>query len=297
MPAADTKSWTTRSLLEWSGDYFKRKGVDSPRLTAELLLAHVLGCERMRLYMEIDRPASQTDRDTLRPLVERIGKHEPLQYVIAEGWLYGRPFSVSQVTLIPRPSTETLIDVALSFMNERERDQPLRILDIGTGTGCIAITLALEAKEKTCEIVASDIDAAIIELAQRNALRHRVENRISFIVSRIFDEMDAYRDPGFDLIVANPPYIPDHEWNDVPRNVRDYEPASALRGGPDGLNVIGPLIEQAPQFLGMGGRLCVEIAHCQAKEAVARAARAGLKNARVHADHEGLQRVLVADGV
>lgn len=287
--------WTSRRLLEWMAKHLEAKGIDSPRLTGELLLAHVLNCERLRLYMEVDRPASPRELAALRDGVRRVAAHEPVQYVIGEGWFFARAFTVSRLTLIPRPSTESLVECVVADARERGGDA-FRIADIGTGTGCLAITLAAELPNAM--IVATDLDEETIDLARTNARRHNVLDRIEFRVGSLFAPLSrAAGAEQFDYVCSNPPYIPDHEWPDVPPNVRDHEPALALRGGADGLDVIRPLIAGAADHLRPGGRLVLEIAHCHHDLVIELVERAdGLSNPRVLTDHEGLWRVLVAEG-
>ncbi len=298
--------WTTKRLLAWMRERFEAAGIDSPRVVAEMLLSHVLKCNRVRLYMEVDRPASADELATLRGLVKRALDHEPAQYLVGEAWFYSRPFEVDRSTLIPRPSTEAVIDAVIGWVDGNRacyaasgedalagQGKQLRIADIGTGTGCIAITLALQCPD--ARIVATDIKAQALELARRNAARHRVTDRIEFRAGDLFEPLRGGGEL-FDAICSNPPYIPDHEWDAVDRNVKDHEPASALRGGADGLNVIRPLIGGAADHLQVGGRLFVEIADCQ-RDAVRTLieSTAALRFVDIIKDHEGLWRVAIAE--
>lgn len=288
--------WTTRRLLKWMSDHFAAKEIDSPRVVAEMLLAHVLDCERLRLYMDVDRPASPPELTRLRELVARAAKHEPVQYLVGEAWFFGRPFAVNRSTLIPRPCTETLVEHVLQWLRVNPGHTNPNIADIGTGTGCIAISLA--AQLPAARIVATDVIPEALELAKQNAARHKAIDRMEFRLGPGVQPLKSGGAPGerFDVICSNPPYIPDDEWEtQVDRNVKDYEPASALRGGPDGLNVIRPLIADAPALLQPGGLLAIEIAHSQRDAALQLAAdHAMLENATALKDHEGLWRVLAA---
>jgi release factor glutamine methyltransferase len=294
--ARSEAAWTTRRLLEWITPFLQARGVDSPRVVAEMLLAHVIGCERMRLYMEVDRPASPLELQTLRELVSRAGKHEPVQYLVGEAWFFSRPFFVDRSTLIPRPSTETLVEHVLQWMRaEPGRSQPL-IADIGTGTGCIAISLL--AQLKAARVIATDISRDALALARRNAQRHGVTDRLELVPGDGLAPIEAHPEAGaarFDCICSNPPYIPDDEWDRIDDNVRLYEPAEALRGGPDGLRVIRPLMAGSANLLKPGGQLVIEIAHCQ-HEAILQLGRADALYDRVNMlkDHEGHWRVAVA---
>ena len=293
-------------MLQWITGFLAERTIDSPRVCAELLLSHVIGCERTRLYMEVDRPASPTELARLRELVKRAGQHEPVQYLVGETWFHARPFHVDRSTLIPRPATETLVELAVQWA--RERGGPVRMLDVCTGSGCVAISVVaalVTPRRGTTEppvspmeatSVASDLVPAAIDLALRNATRHGLQARIEFRTGDLFESLQASEAESFDLITANPPYISDAEWAQCEPNVRDHEPATALRGGGDGLRIVTPLLQQAPRWLKPGGRLLVEIAASQG-EAVQRLvqANAALAWRAMQKDHEGLDRVLVAD--
>jgi len=274
---------------------FTEKGIDSPRMTAEMLLASVLECDRMRLYMEADRPASADERGILRDHVRRILRHEPVQYILGEGLFYGRSFRVNQCTLIPRPCTDTVVAQCVRRMREAGRaDEPLRILDIGTGTGCIAITLMKELPR--ARAVATDVDLEIIELAKQNAARHDVIDRIEFRAGSLYDPLEESEQGSFDVICSNPPYIPDSEWEggEVGLNVKGHEPDRALRGGPEGMDFVRPIVEGAGGWLAPGGVLLVEIASSTRERALECAgANHSIGPAEVVKDDEGLWRVLV----
>lgn len=281
-----TDQWTTRSLLEWMTGYFEGKSIDSVRFTAEMLLSHILKCERLRLYMEVDRPASKSELAELRAMVKRVGEHEPVQYVLGEGWFYGRPFHVEPSTLIPRPSTESLVETVINHVRAIEEERIIRIADIGTGTGCVIVTLIAELPNAAS--VATDINESILSLARRNAERHKVSDRIKFTAGSLFESVEGT----FDVIVSNPPYIPDHEWPAVERNVKDYEPESALRGGKDGLDVIRPLITTASDYLVEGGLLAIEVADSHADSVKAlMEAESNFKEVSIVKDNEGFKRV------
>jgi release factor glutamine methyltransferase len=289
------------------GEAFTKQGLESPRLLAELLMAHVLGCERLKLYMDADRPASPLERQTLRELVSRALKHEPIQYLVGEARFFGLDFRVDKRVLIPRPATETIVEHVLQDYRARHgpgsassstRGEGLLIADICTGSGCVAIALAKNLPG--ARVVATDISADALAVAKENASRHRVEDRVDFLVGDLFAPLAEYpptRSAGsVDYLVSNPPYIPDDEWpGAVDRNVRDHEPHGALRGGPDGLRFAQPMIEQSPRLLKEGGLLLVEIAAGRAAQAleIARGV-AGLADARILKDFEGLDRVILA---
>lgn len=295
--AQPPRSWTTRALLDWMTHAFEQRDIDSPRLCAELLLAHVLGCERLRLYMEADRPATPIERDLLRGLVSRALAHEPVQYLVNEGWFFSLPFFVDKRVLVPRPSTETIVEHALQIFRADPALAPggaVAIADVCTGSGAIAIALLKNLPR--AHAVATDLSQDALDVARLNAERHGVLDRLELLHGDLLDPLAAH--PGgqaLHLLVSNPPYIPDHEWTDVPPNVKDYEPEAALRAGPDGLRFVRPLLEQAPERLRPGGILMIEIAASTAEEALAIARRQpALTGATVLEDFEGLPRVVLA---
>ncbi|MBI1373245.1 MAG: peptide chain release factor N(5)-glutamine methyltransferase [Phycisphaera sp.] len=288
--AEDTTNWTSRKLLEWTAAHLDRKGVDSPRLSAEMLLAHILHVPRINLFMDMDRPASPLERAAFRDLVERAAEHEPVQYLVGHAHLYSLQFAVNRHVLIPRPSTETLIEHIIQHTRTTPGFASPSIVDIGTGSGAIAVALAVNLPE--ARIVATDISPDALELAKQNAARHDVADRIDFRLGDLYEPLSG----PFHYVVSNPPYISDAEWEYVERNVKDYEPVGALRGGVDGLDQLRPLIAHASEHLAKPGQLVLEIAASQ-KQAVLDLAKAakGLTNPRVLADHEKHPRMLLAD--
>jgi release factor glutamine methyltransferase len=287
---ATAKRWTTRELLNWTAGHFRERQLDAPRVCAEMLLSHVIGCDRMRLYMEVDRPASAAELAQLRELVTRATKHEPVQYLVGHAWFFSRRFEVDRSTLIPRPATEALVERILTLLRQREVTAP-RVLDLATGSGCIAVSVAAQLPAAT--VVATDLVPAAIELATRNATTHGVADRIEFRVGSLWEPILA--DERFDVIAANPPYISDAEWAEVPPNVKSWEPASALRGGPDGLELVRPIVAGARAHLSPGGVLLIEIAASQETGSLRIAREAGFEGPSVIKDFEGLPRVLVAE--
>lgn len=308
----------------------ERAGVESARLCAEMLVTHTLGCDRMRLYMEPDRPASPEELGRLRALTARALKHEPVQYLVGEAWFFSLAFAVDGRVLIPRPCTEGIVEEVVQMERRRdgeterrseagedgahdvagpsparagevgERSEPgggargVRILDLCTGSGCIAVALAKNLPG--AQVVASDVSGGALEVARANIERHGVAARIDL---REGDLWGAVRDGEvFDYVVANPPYIPDPEWDDpemMGANVKGQEPEVALRGGGDGLDVVRPIVEGCAHRMASGGVLIVEVAASTAGAVCALAcAQDGLVGARVVEDHEGLPRFVMA---
>ena len=281
---------------------FTKKGLDSPRLSAELILTHVIGCDRLKLYMDADRPATPLERDTLRDLVGRALKHEPIDYLVGEKWFFGMAFHVSPAVLVPRPSTETIVENVLLHARAEpgfggKTGEGVRFADVCTGSGCIAVALLKNLTKATA--VASDISPDALAIAKKNAARHNVADRLELLQGDLLSPLvEAVGGVGRDLhyLLANPPYIPDHEWADVPPNVKDFEPHSALRGGADGLMFVKPLVEQAAEHLRPGGVLMIEVAACTAPQVMQLAnEQADLEHARVLTDVDGLPRVVVAN--
>jgi release factor glutamine methyltransferase len=297
-----TESWTTRRLLAWMTEAFKKKGLESPQLQARILLAHVVGCEELKLYTDPDRPASEPERARLRDVVARALKDEPIQYLVGHWRFFGLDFKVDKRVLIPRPSTETIIEHILQHARVEpgfggRTGEGTLLADIGTGSGCIAIALL---KNLTgARAIATDVSPAALEVARENAQRHAVQDRIEFLEGNLLEPLQdhpAARAAGsLHYLVSNPPYIPDHEWDAVAPNVKDYEPHSALRAGPDGLIFINPLIENGPRFLAPGGLLLIEVAAATTGQ-ILRTAREHplLEAAQIIDDAEGLPRTLVA---
>ncbi|MFM7051260.1 MAG: peptide chain release factor N(5)-glutamine methyltransferase [Planctomycetota bacterium] len=333
--AAGQASWTVRTLLAWVTGFLKEREVDSPRAIAEILLADTLGVERMRLYMEPDREPSADELARFRALVARAGRHEPVQFLVGRWPFLGRDFEVAPCTLIPRPCTEALVEHALAWcrsLPEERRAGGLRALDLCTGTGCIAVSVALGMRavlrpsDAGCRplggaagaaasalpvvqigeaagaatgehaaaaphtMVATDLVPEAVALAQRNAAR--LGAAIDF---RTGDLWSALRgDETFDLVLSNPPYVTDDEYAALDRNVRDYEPASALRGGRDGLDFVRRLAAEAERRTRPGGLVLVEIGWKHRDPAMALFAGRAWRSVEVARDGEGLDRVLVA---
>jgi release factor glutamine methyltransferase len=303
--------WTTRRLVQWIEGHLASKGVDSPRVCAEMMIGHVLGCERMRLYMEADRPAAPGELERLRALVLRAARHEPVQYLVGEAWFWSKRFAVGPATLIPRPATEHVVEEAVAALRAAAAtgESPVRMLEIGTGTGCIATCVAgaLRGQRRGAEpgepgptpidvrVVATDLVPAALELARTNLAAHRVVDRVDLRVGDLFAPLRTEERGTFHVLASNPPYVRDDEWDEMEPNVRDHEPRSALAGGPTGMDVLAPLIAGAHEWMAPGGTLLCEIGHRQREDALAVAnANRGLCAAEVRKDFEGFWRLLVA---
>lgn len=293
--------WTTRRLLAWMTEAFTKRGLDSPRLQAELLLAHVIGCDRLRLYMDADRPASELERSTLRDLVSRALAHEPVQYLVGETWFFSLPFFVDSRVLIPRPATETIVEHVIQHARVDpgfggKTGEGVLIADVCTGSGCIAIALLKNLRE--ARAVATDISAEALEVARRNAQRHGVLDRLDLLQGDLLAPLRAFPgsrgDGQIHYLVSNPPYIPDDEWEAVAPNVRNFEPTAALRGGADGLRFVSVLIEQGPVLVRAGGQVLIEVAESTAEQALdLMRSHPLIEHAEILEDFEGRPRVIL----
>lgn len=287
--------WTLKRLLQWTTDYFSNAGVDQPRLSGELLLAEVLDCQRIELYTRFDYCPDAEELARYRDYVKRAADHEPIAYILGTASFYSRSFDVGSGCLIPRPETELLIDQAVAFLKQldpAEHPAP-RVLDLGTGSGCIALTLAAECP--TAEVTATDISPEALAWANRNAQRHELDCRVRFLEGDLFASLDREKEAGFDLIVSNPPYIAEAEYEQLDRHIRDHEPRLALCPGHDGTETIGRILQQGEPFLAEHGRVMVEIAWNQAPAVTTLCQQAGyLQDWRVLNDFQGHPRLLVA---
>ncbi len=244
--------WTIGRLLAWTADYLKKRGAESPRLDAEVMLAHVLEYERVQLYTHFEEVVGDAPRAAYRDLVKRRADGAPVAYLVGRKEFYSLRFDVSPAVLIPRPETEYLV---LGFLEAAKGLESPRAVDVGTGSGCLAV--ACVKHHPTAAFTAIDVSPDALAVARKNAERHGVAERVEFLQG---DLLAAVADrPPFDLIVSNPPYIPSGDLAGLEPNVRDFEPWLALDGGVDGLELIERLAEQAVPLLKPGGRLMMEI--------------------------------------
>lgn len=279
------KAPTVREILGKSEVFFEGRGVDSPKLSAQLLLAKALGLDRLGLILDMDRPLTPDELDAVRPLVARRGQGEPVAYILGEREFYGLDFAVTPATLIPRPETELIIDRALElFPGGALRS----FADLGTGSGCLAVTLAVRFPE--AKGLALDVSREALAVARQNAARHQVAQRLTFLEA---DFADLPPHPGgYELIVSNPPYVSAAEYRECSREVRDFEPVGALTPGKTGLEVIPAVARTAFAALAPGGRLLVEIGWKQGPDAAASASQAGFADVVVRRDLAGCDRVV-----
>ena len=277
-----SETWTVRRVLTWTAQHFEKKGIDAPRLTAEILLAHVLKASRVRLYVDLDRPLHKEELASFRALIERRSQGEPTQYLTGSREFYNRPFQVDARVLIPRPETELLVEAVLHAI---PKDAPCRVADICTGSGCIAVTLAAERPQ--ARVWATDLSEGACEVARANAQQNAVAERVSVLHGDLLGPLP--RDERFDVIVSNPPYIASGELPGLQLEVQ-REPKLALDGGPEGLDLVGRLISSAREYLRPGGLLAMEIGETQGAQVKALLEQAGYRDARVEKDLERRDR-------
>jgi release factor glutamine methyltransferase len=282
--AAET--WTIRRVLAWSAEDLKKRGATTPRLDAELLLGKVIGMDRVGLLLDADRPLSKPELAAYREQHQRRRAGEPVAYLLGVREFYGRPFRVDRRVLIPRPDTETLVEVALD--RTRRVSLSARVLDLCTGSGCVAVSLACE--RRTTRVLGADVSAGALAVARENALRLGAVNA-GFLESDLFSAL-AGTPLRFDLVTANPPYITDEDMGTLPVDIRAFEPEIALAGGPDGLDVARRIVAGAPALLDAGGVLAIEVGAGQAPAAVQLFAAAGFTEIETRRDYGGHERVV-----
>lgn len=276
-------TWTIRRVLTWTTQHFEKRQVDAPRLTAEILLSHVLQLGRVRLYVDLDRPLSKEELAAFRALIERRMAGEPTQYLTGLKEFYNRPFKVDARVLIPRPETELLVEAALRAL---PKDAPARALDVCTGSGCIAISLAAERPQAT--VVATDLSPDALALAKENAEALKVADRVTFLQGDLFAPLPP--DARFQVVVSNPPYIDSGDIPGLSAEVR-REPKLALDGGPDGLSVLRRVVTGARRVLEPGGLLAMEMGETQGPAVLELLRAAGYVDARVEKDLERRERM------
>ncbi len=277
-------TWTIQKLLNWIIEYFTNKGIESPRLSAELLLSHVLGLKRIELYTQFDKIVTKQQLDQLHDLVERAGRCEPVAYLTGKTEFYSLQLEVSPDCMIPRPETELLVERAIEFLRKR----PIRnstmceikqkeeisngaspgtqfVCDVCTGCGPIGIAIAKNFRD--ARIIATDISEAALRIAAQNVENHQLKDRIELLQGDLFEPVVPQLDVDkFDLIVCNPPYVSIAEFEKLDKNVRDYEPRLALFAGEDGLDIYQRIFERVDKFLKPDAALILEIGYTQGQK-------------------------------
>ena len=290
--------WTIKRVLEWTTEYFKRENIESPRLNAELLLAHILGKTRLQLYLEFDRPLPPGELTLFKKIIIKRSHHIPLSYLTGEQDFMGLRLKIDENVYIPRPETEILVEEALKtirnidFEEDKARGDFI-IVDLGTGSGNIAIKLAVELEKS--KIYAVDISSEAIQVARENVRRHNLSKRVTFLQGNLFIPLvDLGLEGKVDLVISNPPYVRSEEMKSLPFEVL-REPRIALEGGWDGLRIYRKIISQSPKFLRKKGFLALEIGYRQAKgiqDLILE--QKELYSPQVISDYEGIERIILA---
>lgn len=257
MSGTTTPPWTVRRVLEWTTAHLQKHGSETPRLDAEVLLAHARGCRRIQLYTDYDAELPEAVRSQMRELVQRRAKSEPVAYLVGHREFFSLDFLVTPAVLIPRPETETLVLEVLTLAKTLQ--QP-RLLDLCTGSGCVAIAVARNCPQAT--VTATDSSAAALDVARANVHKHQLEGRITLRCGDLFAALET--SDRFHLVMSNPPYVPTAEIPRLAADVRAFEPREALDGGPDGLEVMRRILREAPPHVVPGGWVLLELSPEQA---------------------------------
>lgn len=284
-----TENWTIASLLKWTVGYFERLGIDSPRVDAELLLSHLLGIKRIDLYLQFERPMSGKELAGFKKMVVRRADRCPVQYITCQQGFRYIDLQVGEGALIPRPETEIIIDIAKTLTADINSPS---ILDIGTGSGAIALSIASEMPDS--DVIAVDISEAALEIARSNLRRLGLSN-VKLVQSDLFSNLDEDYQLKIDLIVSNPPYISEASFVDLPPEVRKFEPKNALVPGDTGLEIIDRIVSDSPDWLSNCGNLLVEIAGPDQALAVRKmvANSEGLNFESAQKDLAGIERFVI----
>ena len=303
MPDVSSDEWTIGRLIEWTRDFFGKKDIAQPRLEAEILLAHVLGAERIDLYLRYEDAVSEDERTAFRELVRRRADGEPTRYLVGTCEFLSLAFKVTPDCRIPRPETELLVEEVLRRGGaapaplleggEAESPGPVTAIDLCTGCGCVAVSLAVRLPD--CRVTATDISPAALEVARMNAEAHGVGTRVTCLEGDLYDALDAADAPPADFLLANPPYVAEGEWDGLAREIREHEPRNALVAGPDGTEVVERILKGARAYLKPEATLLVEIGAGQGAKATEMASGVrGLTGVRILKDDAGLDRIVVA---
>lgn len=286
------ETWTIQKLLNWVTEYFTGKNIDSPRLSAEWLLCHVLGLKRIELYTQFNKVVGEEQLSQLHELVKRAAAHEPIAYLTGKKEFYSLEFEITKDCLIPRPDTELLVERAIEFLRTRNGEQ--FVCDLCTGSACIAVAIARNFAG--CRIVATDISDTALAVAEKNIAKHGLMNRIKLLQGDLFEPVIVGLGPAkFDLIVCNPPYVSEPEYEKLALNIKNFEPKSALAAGPDGLDIIKKIISNAKQHLKPTAALMLEIGNDQGDAVRKLLESAGaFGTIKIEKDYSNLDRLAVA---
>lgn len=284
----DKQQWTLLEVLNHAVSFLKSKNIENPRLNGEHLLAHTLGKSRMDLYLDFNKPLSKSEREQYKNFLYRRAEYEPLQYIMEEAEFMSLPFFVNPDVLIPRPETETLVESIINWISNTKKSH---ILDIGCGSGSIAVSLAKHTEN--AKITAVDVSQNILDIAQKNADRNDVNEKIHFICSDI-TKNSFVEDIGgkFDIVVSNPPYISQDEWKTLPEEVKSYEPRGSLCDDADGLTFYRIISKKALSLLLFGGALFFEVGYTQSSKVQTILQQQGYKDVHSIMDLNQIERVV-----
>jgi release factor glutamine methyltransferase len=300
--------WTIQKLLNWVTQYLTDKGIDSPRLSAELLLSDVLGLKRIELYTQYDKTVAKKELDRLRDLVKRAGQNEPIAYLVGKTEFYSMELLVNPACLIPRPETELLVQRAVEFL--RTRNDKQFVCDLCTGCGCIAAAIARNFPN--ARIIATDISDSALAVAAQNVEKHQLQDKITLLTGDLFEPLIPQLDTGpvpvrdaqghrdgqdhkFDLIVCNPPYVSTAEYENLDKNVKDYEPRLALFAGVDGLDIYRRILDKVDDFLKSDAALIMEIGYAQGPAIKELLEKAGIfSEIKIEKDFSNNDRIVTA---
>jgi len=280
---------TVLESINLSTQYLNQKGIESPRTNAELLLADILNCKRLDLYLSFERPLSEDEVQKYREHIKRRGIFEPLQYVIGKVEFYGLELKVNPSVLIPRPETELMVE---NILNQFPKDEKLIILDIGSGSGNIALALAVNLPSS--KIVSTDVSEEALLVAKENSERHKVSERIKFVKHNILKN-DLSSFPMFDTVVSNPPYVSKESYSTLQKEIKNFEPAIAVTDESDGYTFYREISAKASAKLKENGKLFFEVAQGQSEEVVKIMTKNNFKNIEIIKDYQNIDRVIFGE--
>jgi len=286
------QTWTIQKLLNWMSQHFTDKGLESPRLNAELLLSHVLGLQRIELYTQFDKPVAKSELDKLHELVKRSGEGEPIAYLTGRCEFYSHEFEVNRDCLIPRPETELLVERAVEFL--RNRPGRRLVCDLCTGCGCIAIAIAKSRPDT--RLIATDISETALSVAAKNVEKYKLGQRIKLLCGDLFEPLIPQLDiEKFDLLVCNPPYVSKAEYEKLDKGIKNFEPREALYAGIDGLDVYRRICEKAKDFLKKDAALMLEVGYNQAQAVKHLLEDTGVfADIKIEKDYQNNDRIVIA---
>ncbi|MDZ7623076.1 MAG: peptide chain release factor N(5)-glutamine methyltransferase [Ignavibacteriaceae bacterium] len=280
---------TVLESINLSTQYLNQKGIESPRTNAELLLADILNCKRLDLYLSFERPLSEDEVQKYREYIKRRGNFEPLQYVIGKVEFYGLELKVNPSVLIPRPETELMVE---NILNQFPKDEKLIILDIGCGSGNIAIALAVNLP--LSKIVSTDVSEEALLVAKENSERHKVSERIKFVKHNILkNDLNSF--PMFDIVVSNPPYVSKESYLTLQKEIKNFEPAIAVTEESDGYTFYREISAKASAKLNENGKLFFEVAQGQSEQVVEIMTKNNFKNIGIIKDYQNIDRIIFGE--